>query len=192
MNIEKLTLIVERLAADLDIRFQKKSGNGSNLLQFEGKNRGVECCLFFSQQSKNKIKAYFSVGRYRYGYFTFSNHIYFNDEKSEKAIIRDLMQRLEFEKINEQIDEVFAFRAKKQEEEDLKNAELAAFQRFIPFEKTNYRDYLVARTHGAYFELTQDKKSLNLRVKNQDILLRICAAAAQILEEEAAKESTQK
>ena len=81
---------------------------------------------------------------------------------------------------------------KKQEEEDLKNAELAAFQRFIPFEKTNYRDYLVARTHGAYFELTQDKKSLNLRVKNQDILLRICAAAAQILEEEAAKESTQK
>ena len=188
MNIEKLTLIVERLAADLDIRFQKKSGNGSNLLQFEGKNRGVECCLFFSQQSKNKIKAYFSVGRYRYGYFTFSNHIYFNDEKSEKAIIRDLMQRLEHEKI----DEVFAFRAKKQEEEDLKNAELAAFQRFIPFEKTNYRDYLVARTHGAYFELTQDKKSLNLRVKNQDILLRICAAAAQILEEEAAKESTQK
>ncbi len=88
MNIEKLTLIVERLTADLDIRFQKKSDNGSNLLQFEGKNRGVECCLFFSQQSKNKIKAYFSVGRYSYGNFTFSNHIYFNDEKSEKAIKR--------------------------------------------------------------------------------------------------------
>ncbi|OBX79654.1 MULTISPECIES: hypothetical protein [Haemophilus] len=192
MNIEKLTLIVERLAADLDIRFQKKSGNGSNLLQFEGKNRGIECCLFFSQQSKNKIKAYFSVGRYSYGNFTFANRIYFNDEKSEKAIIRDLMQRLELEKINEKIDEVFAFRAKKQAEEDLKNAELAAFQRFIPFEKTNYKDYFAARTRGAYFELTQDKKSLNLRVKNQDILLRICAAAAQILEEEAAKESTQK
>ena len=102
------------------------------------------------------------------------------------------MQRLELEKINEKIDEVFAFRAKKQEEEDLKNAELAAFQRFIPFEKTNYRDYWSLVHTEPILSLLKIKKSLNLRVKNQDILLRICAAAAQILEEEAAKESTQK
>ncbi|MFU2080927.1 hypothetical protein ACLQ91_10240 [Avibacterium endocarditidis] len=192
MNIEKLTLIVKRLAADLDVRLHENFNNGETILEFKGKNRGVECCLFFSQQSKNKIKVYFSVGRNGYGNFAFSNHIYFNDEKSEKAIIRDLMQRLELAKINEKIDEVLAFKAKQQEEEDLKNAELAAFQRLIPFDNTNYRGFFTARTHGAYFELAQDKESLNLRVKNKDILLRICAAAAQILEEEAAKATTQK
>lgn len=117
----------------------------------------------------------------------FIKKITFNDTKAENAIFRDLVQRLEMDKINEKVDSILKYRADKEIENDRKNAELAAFQRFIPFENTNYRGCFSGRKNGTYFELSQDKEQLHINTRNKDILIRICAAAAQILEEEATK-----
>lgn len=58
---------------------------------------------------------------------------------------------------------------------------------FISFEYTNYRGLFSGRKNGVYFELSQYKDWLHINTTNKDILLRICAAVAQIIEEETAK-----
>ena len=189
MNNEKIFNIVQQIAASLDIKLHEKENTAADL-RFKSRVRGVEVYLYFSTQTKDKskVQAYFSIGSGRRYYEPdFSKKITFSETKEKHAIYKDLMQRLEMASINEKIDTILNFRAEKQAEMDRKNAELSAFQRFIPFENTNYRGLFSGRKNGAYFELSQNKDQLNIQTKNKDILLRICAASAQILEEEAGK-----
>ena len=188
MNNSKILNIIQQVAISLDIKLHEKENTYSDL-RFESRVKGIEIYLSFSNQAKdkNKVQAYFLVGTGRYYEPYFSKKITFNDTKSDKAIFKDLMQRLEMNNINEKIDTILNYRAEKQEKADKEKAELAAFQRFIPFEDTNYRGLFSGRKNGVYFELSQYKDRLHIDTKNKDILLRICAAAAQIIEEETAK-----
>ena len=192
MNNSKILNIVQKVSDSLDIKLHEKE-NSTNHLRFESKIRGVDISLRFSTQTrdKNKVEAYLFVGRRYNNYYeprSFKK-INFNDTKSDKAIFKDLFQRLEMNLIHEKIDSILDYRAEREREEERKNAELAAFQRFIPFEKENYRGYFYGRKNGTCFELSQSKENLHINTANKDILIRICAAAAQILEEEAAKSS---
>ncbi|OOF77126.1 hypothetical protein BKG96_08950 [Rodentibacter caecimuris] len=189
MNNSKILNIVQQVATSLDIKLHEKENTTADL-RFEAKVRGIDVSLYFSNQTcdKNKVQAYFYVGTGRRYYEPdFYKKITFNDTKAENAIFRDLVQRLEMDKINEKVDSILKYRADKEIENDRKNAELAAFQRFIPFENTNYRGCFSGRKNGTYFELSQSKEQLSINTRNKDILIRICAAAARILEEEAAK-----
>ncbi|MCQ9124731.1 hypothetical protein [Rodentibacter caecimuris] len=189
MNNSKILNIVQQVATSLDIKLHEKKNTTADL-RFEAKVRGIDVSLYFSNQTsdKNKVQAYFYVGTGRRYYEPdFYKKITFNDTKAENAIFRDLVQRLEMDKINEKVDSILKYRADKEIENDRKNAELAAFQRFIPFENTNYRGCFSGRKNGTYFELSQSKEQLSINTRNKDILIRICAAAARILEEEAAK-----
>ena len=191
MNNSKILNIVQQVATSLDIKLHEKENTYSDL-RFESRVRGVEVYLYFSNQTKdkNKVEAYFSVGTGRNYEPDSSKKITFNDTKSDKAIFKDLMQRLEMDNINTKIDTILNYRAEKQEKAAREKAELAAFQRFIPFEETNYRGAFSGRKKGVYFELSQYKDRLHINTKNKDILLRICAAAAQIIEEETAKSAS--
>lgn len=186
MNNAKILNIIQQVAASLDIKLHTTENTYSDV-RCEGRVKGVEIYLYCSQaREKNKVQAYFSVGSsHRYYEPHFSKKITFSDTKTKNAIFKDLMERLEVDKIIEKVEDVLNYRAKQQQEADLKNAELSAFQRFIPFENTNFRGMFSCRKNGAYFELSQNKDQLNINIKNKDILIRICAAVAQILEEEA-------
>ena len=189
MNNIKIVNIVHQLALSLDIKLHEKE-NSSSTLRFEGRIKGIEVHLYFSTQTKDKskVQAYFCVGSSRHYYEPrFSKKITFNDTKSEHLIFKDLMQRLEMEKIKEKADNIFSYRASEKDKKDLEQAEFSIFQKFIPFEKINYKQGYVARKNGAVFELSPNKEELNIYIKNKDILIRICAAASQILKEEAAK-----
>ena len=187
MNNEKISKIAQQVITSLDIKLHEIE-NDKNFLRFEGKVRGVTVYVYFRNQTsdKSKVQACFSVGS-RSNEPSFYKKISFTDTKAETAIFKDLMQRLEMDKVQEKIDEIFAYRSEKEEEEKRKNAELAAFQRFLPFERINYRNYFSGNKNGTHFELSANKEQLYINTRNKDILIRICAAAAQILEEEAAK-----
>ena len=188
MNNAKISTIAQQVATSLDIKLHEKENTASDL-RFESKIRGVDVYLFFSMQTKDKskVQAYFSVGAGRNYELDFFKKITFNDTKAESAIFKDLMQRLGIDKINEKIDAILNYRAEKRAEEERKSVELAAFQRFIPFEDNLFRGSFSGRKNGTYFELSQNKDRLHINTKDKDILLRICAAAAQILEEEATR-----
>ncbi|MDG6896427.1 hypothetical protein, partial [Volucribacter amazonae] len=183
MNNSKILKIVQEIAISLDIRLNKKENIYSGL-HFESRIRGVEIYLYFNYQTKdkNKVQAYLLVGTNDNYEPYFSKKITFNDTKSDKAIFKDLMQRLEMNKINEKIDTILSYRAEKLEKMDKEKAELAAFQRFISFENANCRGLFSGRKNGVYFQLSQYKDQLHINTKNKNILLRICAAAAQIIE----------
>lgn len=161
MNNAKISTIVQQVATSLDIKLHEKENTASDL-RFESKIRGVDVYLFFSMQTKDKskVQAYFSVGSGRNYEPDFFKKITFNDSKAENAIFKDLIQRLEVDKINEKIDTI---------------------------EDNLFRGSFSGRKNGTYFELSQNKDRLHINTKDKDILLRICAAAAQILEEEAAR-----
>lgn len=189
MNNEKIFNIVQQIAASLDIKLHEKE-NSSSTLRFEGRTKGIEVFLYFSTQTrdKSKVQAYFCVGSSRHYYEPrFSKKITFSDTKSEHLIFKDLMQRLEMEKIKEKVDNIFSYRSSEKDKKDLEQAELSIFQKFLPFEKVDYKQEYVARKNGAVFSLSSKKEELNIYIINKDILIRICAAAAKILEEEAAK-----
>lgn len=184
MNTVKISNIVQQVTTSLNIKLHKQENSFSDL-RFESRMRGVDIYLCFSSQTrdKNKVQALFSVGNGRSYEPSYFKKITFSDTKAENTIFKDLMQRLEMDKVNEKIDAILNYRAKKQAEIEIQNAELAAFQRFIPFEKVNYNGVFSCWKNGIYFELSQNKDRLQISTKNVDILLRICAFAAQILEE---------
>ena len=161
MNNIKIVNIVQQLALSLDIKLHEKE-NSSSTLRFEGRTKGIEVFLYFSTQTKDKskVQAYFCVGSSRhYSEPQFSKKITFSDTKSEHLIFKDLMQRLEMEKIKEKVDNIFSYRSSEKDKKDLEQAELSIFQKFLPFEKVDYKQEYVLAKKERFFRFLQKKKS---------------------------------
>ena len=194
MNVEKIEKIVAKIANVLDlplVREINESRFDSNL-RYKGKWKGVVLFLLL-QPLKGKIRAYFSVSgnnRAPHREKTHSREINFSDSKSESAIYRDLVQRLEMEKAGEFAADILKARDLRREAEDLEKAQIAAFRHFIPFEhhqRSGWNDYYSAFLGSARFELSGQKDELTIKSNNLAVLMRICAAAQQIINEESKK-----
>ena len=193
MNVEKIEKIVAKIAKNLDLPLVREVNESRFDLsvRYKGKWKGVDLFLLL-QPLKGKIRAYFSVSGNNcipHREKTYSREINFSDSKAESAIYRDFIQRLEMEKAGEFAADILKARDLRREAEDLEKAQIAAFRHFIPFEhrRGGWNDYYSAFLGSARFELSGRKDELIIKSDNLAVLIRICAAAQQIIKEESKK-----
>lgn len=184
-------LVNAEIARETGLRFNLSDTTahfkGEQFLRFSGRSQGVEFVLSFDSTKGDKIEAYLGIGDHRKDNQRFYKKINFSGTKSKKAILKDILERLEVGSINEKIAVIVAERQKNQARTELENAKTALLKKFLP-NLTKYSTYyeaiLDSKKNGRVrFSISECKTDLEIRSNNADFIMRICAAAAQIYDE---------
>lgn len=186
-------LVSNEVNKKIGLRFNLENNEihfkGDNFLRFRGRSQGVEFSLSFDIMPNNrKSEAYFCLGDYRSdGNQYFSKRINFSISKSEKAILKDILERLDIGSINERISLIVSRRKEIQDRKDIEEAKTALLRKALPnlMKYSNqYRAILDNKKNGRVrFLISEFKTDVEITSNNADFIMRVCAAAARIYDE---------
>ncbi|WP_439295203.1 hypothetical protein [Lonepinella sp. BR2882] len=173
--------IVEKFNNQLGLKFIVQYER-SEYLVFKTQSKGIPLWLSFRAENK-KISACFSVGDSSSDCRFSAEKIGFSPLKSEKAICKDILERLKLTSFADKVNAVFEERESKKQAEDIRLAELAIFQKYLPFKNQGYRNGFYAHVGKMAFDLNEAKNHLEIRAST-DVLMKICAAISEIVKDE--------
>lgn len=149
--------------------------NKDKFLSFNLKYKGVDVFLSLNGDKKNKVEAYFSVGDYRDGNSFFSSKIGFNASKPLNAILKDILERLQVEKLREKAEVIYQSKKEREHFYSIEKAKFEIFKKYIPDLRESWGGFFCGNINGITVDLKNDFSELKINTSNTDLLMAFCA-----------------
>ena len=131
---------------------------------------------------KEKVAAQVFAGSYQKDRGNlFTKEISFSLKKDESKILKDLLERLEVDSLEDKINEILEKR--KEREQHLTNLKYKneVFKRMLPFDDKGYRNHLSLKLKPDFIiELDTLSNRMEIRA-NTDLMVKICGKIAELL-----------
>ena len=110
----------------------------------------------------------------------FTKEISFSLKKEESKILKDLLERLEVDSLEDKIGIILQIRQSKKEKEEYEQFRIEAFRRVLPFNEQCYNGQYAANMKGVTVIFEPYTNKLEIR-GNSEMALKICGKIAELL-----------
>jgi hypothetical protein len=110
----------------------------------------------------------------------FTKEISFSLKKEESKILKDLLERLEVDSLEDRISIILNIRQSQKEKEEYEQFRIEAFRRVLPFDKTAYNGKYSASMNGVTVLFEPYTNQLEIK-GNSEMALKICGKIAELL-----------
>ena len=110
----------------------------------------------------------------------FTKEISFSLKKEESKILKDLLERLEVDSLEDRISIILNIRQNQKEKEEYEQFRIEAFRRVLPFDKTAYNGKYSASMNGVTVLFEPYTNQLEIK-GNSEMALKICGKIAELL-----------
>ena len=110
----------------------------------------------------------------------FRKEIFFSRDKAESKILKDFLERLEVDSLEDKINKILEIRQSKKEKEEYEQFRIEAFRRVLPFDKKAYNGKYSAYMDGVTVLFEPYTNLLEIK-GNSEMALKICGKIAELL-----------
>ena len=131
---------------------------------------------------KEKVAAQVFAGSYQKDRGNlFTKEISFSLKKDESKILKDLLERLEVDSLEDKINKILEIRQSKKEKEEYEQFRIEAFRRVLPFNEQCYNGQYAANMKGVTVIFEPYTNKLEIRGNSDELALKICGKIAELL-----------
>ena len=131
---------------------------------------------------KEKVVAQVFAGSYQKDRGNlFTKEISFSLKKEESKILKDLLERLEVDSLEDKIGMILQIRQSKKEKEEYEQFRIEAFRRVLPFNEQCYNGQYAANMKGVTVIFEPYTNKLEIRGNSDELALKICGKIAELL-----------